>query len=78
MGEGFHGPSESLLADEGELVSVIDDNPSEAVWLGMGPFAEIVHLVTDCMDASVFLACEPEDRFQIEGGFFANHVYEIF
>ena len=78
MGEGFHRPSQSLLANEGEGVGVVDDDPSEAVWLGMGPFAKVVDLVTDCMDATVFLACQPEHGFQMEGGFFTNHVYEIF
>ena len=78
MGVCFHGAAESLLANEGKCVGVVDDNPAESIWLGMGPFTEVVDLVSDCMDSTVFFATEPEDGIDLEGGLLANHCHYVF
>lgn len=78
MGECFHRPAESLLADEGESVCVVNHDPAEGIWFGMRPLTEVVDLVADGVNTAVFLACEPEDGFQMEGGFFAEEGNKVF
>ena len=78
MGKGFHGSAESLLADQGESVGVVNDDPAESILARVGALTEVVDLVADCVDTTIFLAGEPEDGLNLEGGFFAQKGYEVF
>ncbi len=78
MGECFHGSAEGLLADEGERVCVVNDYPAEGIGLRVRPLTEVVDLVADGVNTAVLLAGKPEDRFQVEGGFFAEEGDKVF
>ncbi len=78
MGKCLHGSAEGLLADEGERVCVVNDYPAEGIWLCMRPLTEVVDLVADGVNTAVLLACEPEDGFQVKGGFFAEEGDKVF
>jgi len=78
MGECLHRSAEGLLADEGEGVCVVNDDPAEGIRLCMRPLTEVVDLVADGVNTAVFLACEPEYGFQVEGGFFAEEGDKVF
>lgn len=78
MGKGFHRSAESLLANEGESVGVVNNDPAECVLARVGAFTEVVNLIADGVDTAVFLTGEPKDGFNLEGGFFAQERNEIF
>jgi hypothetical protein len=78
MGECLHWPAEGLLADEGESVCVVNHDPAEGIWFGMRPLTEVVDLVADGVNPAVLLAGKPENRFQVEGGFFAEEGNKVF
>lgn len=78
MGECLHRSAEGLLADEGERICVVNHYPAEGIGLRVGPLTEVVDLVADGVNPAVLLACEPEDGFQVEGGFFAEEGDKVF
>jgi hypothetical protein len=78
MGKCLHRSAESLLADEGEGVCIVNHDPAEGIRLRMGPLAEVVDLVADGMNTAVFLACQPKDGFKMKGGFFAEESNKVF
>lgn len=44
----------------------------------MRSLTEVVDLVADGVNTAVLLTREPEDRFQVEGGFFAEESNKVF
>ena len=78
MIEGFHGSSQSLLADERKGVGVVNDNKTESIGLRMNALTEIVHLVANRMNTAVLFGAEPEDRFNRKGRLFFQDFYDIF
>ena len=78
MGECLHRSAEGLLAYEWEGVCVVNDYPAEGIGLRVRSLTEVVDLVADGVNTTVLLAGKPEDRFQVEGGFFAEESDKVF
>ena len=66
------------MADKGEGVCVVNDYPAEGIGLCVRSLTEVVDLVADSVNPAVLLAGEPEDGFQVEGGFFAEEGNKVF
>ena len=63
---GFHWAAKSLLADQGQSVSVINQDEANRIWTCVDPLTEVSHLVADRVNAAILLACEPEDTINLE------------
>jgi len=78
MVEGFHWPAESLLADKWECVGIINDDKTECIWFRMNALTEVVYLVTNRVNTTVFFGAEPENRFNGEGRLLFQNFDDIF
>ena len=63
---GFHRATESLLADEGECVSVVNQDEANGIRASMDPLTKVGDLVTDRVNTTIFLAAQPEDTVDLE------------
>ena len=78
MIKGFHWPAKGLLADERECIGVVNHDKTEGIWFRMNPLTEIVHLVTNRVDATILFGAEPENGFNREWGLLFQDFNRIF
>lgn len=64
---GFHRATESLLADEGKSVCVVNQDEANGIRASVDPLTEIGDLVADCVNAAILLAAQPEDPVDVKG-----------
>ncbi len=78
MVEGLHWPSQGLLTDERESVGIVDYDKAESIWLGMDALTEVVHLITNRMNATVLFRAEPKYGFNGERRLFFQDFDDVF
>ena len=63
---GFHWAAKSLLADQGQSVSVINQDEANRIRTCVDPLTEVGHLVADRVNAAILLAAQPEDAVNLK------------
>jgi len=63
---GFHWTSESLLADEGQGVRVINDDKPNRVGTRMDPLTKVCNLVANRMNSAILFTAEPQNTVNLK------------